>query len=244
MNRPLTYVALTGIAISILSFTAAGLLVPGQQATGTWLDDLPWPPGIWEGAGSAAAVPLRWEGGGIEVSIPGEVRFRRAPDWHVAVDGPSAAIQRLRLVDGHLYLHRSGGGSGASSLAVTLAGPSLDRITVNGSGDVRLEDLAQASLDVEIRGSGTVAASGQVGSLVLMVLGSGDADLGGLVAGDLDATIIGSGDAEVSPTGEADVRIIGSGNLRLRARPARLTSRITGSGEVIACDPCPGQVSP
>jgi hypothetical protein len=50
-----------------------------------------------------------------------------------------------------------------------------------------------------------------------------------------DATIdlSGSGDAMVAPTGDVQVRIDGSGDVTLAARPAKLTTELSGSGDVV-----------
>ena len=45
--------------------------------------------------------------------------------------------------------------------------------------------------------------------------------------------VSGSGDVGVSPRAEANVTINGSGDVSLGSRPARLTSELNGSGEIL-----------
>lgn len=227
MARSLAIVAVTGIGVSIVCLSMAGTLYPG----GSWLDGVPWHPGIWKDDGVVGTRDLEWRGGDIEVSIPAQVHFRRADGWRASVTGPQGAIGRLRIAGGLLRL-AGPGGDGAAAIEVQLAGPAVGKVTVTGSGDVWLEQLDQPSLEVAVVGSGSVTATGAVRDLDVQVVGSGDADLGGLHTVDVDASILGSGDATVAPTGDARVRILGSGDLVLATKPRSLSSRVTGSGEV------------
>jgi hypothetical protein len=111
---------------------------------------------------------------GITASIPGEVRFRRGPAWRATVTGPQAAVERLRFTGSHLQVSAPVDGCGAASLRVERTGPVLEGITMNGAGEVTLDDLAQPSLEVEIRGSGTVMATGTERTLKARVTGSGE----------------------------------------------------------------------
>lgn len=234
MIRPLAIVSVTGIAISLVCLSLAAALHPGGTwwaDDGSWLDDAPWAPGVWDTSDADATRELDWRGGDIEVFLPADVHFQRAPDWRATATGSRAAVARLHLRDGRIRLGGSGG-RGSSALEIRLAGPTIGRVTASSSAAIHLEGLDQPSLDVAILGSGSVTASGTVQSLGVQILGSGDAELGGLRTVDLDASILGSGDATVAPTGEAKVRILGSGDLNLATRPRSVASRIMGSGEV------------
>jgi uncharacterized protein YjlB len=125
---------------------------------------------------------------------------------------------------------------------VDLSGPALQEATLDGSGSIELQDLSQDRLHVQIRGSGWAGGSGKVQSLRLEIMGSGSAHLAQLAETNADITIDGSGDADVSPTGDAQVTIAGSGDVRLHAHPAQLTTHVYGSGrisEVSGSEPAP-----
>ncbi len=247
MARTLVVVAATGIAISVLSLSLASFVSPGVGQWPLWagIDDRGWwdPFGRWDGgtpfteSGEMLSREFGWNGGeSVEVYIPGVVHFAPAPTWKVTATGRQSALERLRIDGGRIYFDRSRPSTGSTSTEVRIEGPSLTRFALNGSGDVVLEGIAQDVLEVEIRGSGSVRGSGNVGTLDLAIVGSGDAELGDIRTGAADVNIVGSGDAEIAPTGAVDVNIVGSGDVRLRTRPASLSTNSVGSGSVTQLD--------
>lgn len=128
--------------------------------------------------------------------------------------------------------------------------PSLDRLEVNGSGDIE-SDLPVGDLAIEINGSGDVDFSVIDGSAVAVEInGSGDVELEGrtdeftvssagsadISADKLDAARVtidldGSGDVEVAASQTLDVSIAGSASVTYSGNP-QITQEISGSGEV------------
>ena len=104
-------------------------------------------------------------------------------------------------------------------------------IEVTGSGDVKLASLKAKALAVSIRGSGDVAASGQVGAQDVSIAGSGDYAGNDLQSQTTAISIMGSGDAKVWATDTLSVSIAGSGDVSYRGQP-KLSQSIAGSGEV------------
>lgn len=141
----------------------------------------------------------------------------------------------------------------STPVRVRLVLPSLDRVSVKGSGDVTLGqfDLKQADVKLEVTGSGDIRADHlQARSLNASILGSGDIRVGGSVdaldvsiagSGDFSGeklraatnaiAIKGSGDATVWATDTLAVSIFGSGDVRYAGQP-KVTQTIRGSGEV------------
>ena len=152
----------------------------------------------------------------------------------IVLRGAPATIDRVELHGSRLVLRcRPAGGT---RLEVSLPGTTLHRIGISGAARVALEDFHQPALALRIRGSGSVQAHGAVDRLSVNVAGSGEARLGGLATRDLTVKVSGSGDVEASPTAAADVAISGSGRVRLLTRPARLDTRISGSGRLVQPD--------
>jgi len=120
-------------------------------------------------------------------------------------------------------------------VTLSVAAPGLARLTLAGSGDVVLEQVAGERLALTLDGPGDLRASGQVRELALRVTGSGDADLGRLRASKADLTMSGPGDVELAAIdGELQARISGSGDLaahRLALR--RLDVRLSGPGNAV-----------
>lgn len=104
-------------------------------------------------------------------------------------------------------------------------------IEVTGSGDVKLSSLKAKALAVSIRGSGDVAASGQVSTQDIAIAGSGDYAGNDLESQTAAISIKGSGDANLWATETLAVSIAGSGDVAYRGQP-KLSQSIAGSGEV------------
>lgn len=116
-------------------------------------------------------------------------------------------------------------------VVVDVSVPRLDRIAVEGSGDVDADGIAGDALQLRTDGSGDITAQGRVDRLALDINGSGDSDLSDLAAGEANVSVGGSGDADVRAGRRLDVAIDGSGDVRYHGHPA-LTRRINGSGSV------------
>ncbi|MCE7902492.1 MAG: DUF2807 domain-containing protein [Gammaproteobacteria bacterium PRO9] len=243
MARPLVVVAVTGVAVSVLCLSLAGALRPGEgfpygppfpYDRGWWRDG-PWSRGEpFTDTGEIVTREFSWDGDNrAEIYIPGVVYYEPEPEWRVTVTGRESSVEHLRIEDGRILFDRPYEPSRTSPLEVRITGPSLERVGVNGSGKVILENVAQKELEIDVRGSGSVQGQGAVEKLELRILGSGNADLGELATEDTEISIYGSGNAEIAPTGDAEVLIVGSGEVRLRTRPRNLSTRVTGSGRII-----------
>lgn len=191
---------------------------------------------------------LAWGGGDSLISeLPGEVIFLQGDEAGVVVNGPQDIADRVRLIDGRLTLNdgprdervqfkwnRDGvrAWSDNDRLTVTVTAPSVKRFELQGSGDLSIRDYDQPTLDLAVRGSGSIDADGRARSTTVAIAGSGDADLETLETTDATVDVNGSGDVRVGPTGKATVRVAGSGDVALTRRPAQLDQRIDGSGDV------------
>lgn len=191
-----------------------------------------------EGSDSGPTITrdYSWSADRLELDIPARARFHPASSWHLSIRGRKGALDRIEVSDGEIREKDHGfsffGWHPARQLQVDLSGPTLQAATLNGSGSIDLEDLSQDRLRLRIRGSGTASGNGKVQSLQLEIMGSGSAHLAQLAATNADVTIDGSGVADVSPTGEARVTIAGSGDVRLHAHPAQLSTHVYGSGQI------------
>jgi hypothetical protein len=121
-------------------------------------------------------------------------------------------------------------GSG-DALVGALQTPRL-KVSVSGSGDVKLGSLQSEELSVSISGSGDVSgAQGQVAAVNVSIAGSGDVMLGDLKAAEASVRIAGSGDAVVHADKTLRVSIAGSGDVRYSG-DAAVSQSVAGSGTV------------
>jgi hypothetical protein len=108
-----------------------------------------------------------------------------------------------------------------------------DKLFVNltGSGDISV-DLRATVLRTAISGSGDVRLNGKAKDQEIRLSGSGDVHAGSLVAENTTIRVSGSGDCRVNTTGTLRAAISGSGNVRYLGKPAKVESRVDGSGAV------------
>lgn len=105
------------------------------------------------------------------------------------------------------------------------------RIALSGSGDVSFNGLATESLALSLAGSSDVVGSGKARAVKISIAGSGDVKLADLVADEVGISIAGSGDAHVHAEKTLDVSVAGSGDVRYRGN-ATVKSRVAGSGNI------------
>jgi hypothetical protein len=195
-----------------------------------------WPSDRGSDYGPVLTRDYSWSTDRLELDIPGRVRFHPAPTWHLSIRGHEGALKRIVVSDGRIREEDHGFcffcWDRFGRLQVDLSGPALREATLNGSGSIELQDLDQDHLRLRIRGSGTASGNGKVQSLQLEIMGSGSAHLARLAETNADVTIDGSGDADVAPVGAARVTIAGSGDVRLHAQPAQLSTHVYGSGRI------------
>lgn len=205
--------------------------------------------------GPAVTRDLAWTGGErLEIDVPGEVTYVQGAEAGVRVTGPKKMVDRVRLIDGRLTIEGDGSGPNSrsvsvhvgtrrwdedgnpigrdSTLRVTVTAPSINDFELKGSADLEIRNYDQPRLTLAISGFGGVEANGRTDSLKLDISGSGEADLDSLTTKDASVDISGFGDARVAPSGKAEINVSGSGDVILTERPAELTQRISGFGEV------------
>jgi hypothetical protein len=106
-------------------------------------------------------------------------------------------------------------------------------IDLPGNSNIDLGHIEQEELRVTISGSGSLTAEGKVNRLIINIPGSGHAMLGKLAARSVSVMMMGSGSATVSPREELNATIMGSGDVHVLTRPARIERSIMGSGHII-----------
>lgn len=175
----------------------------------------------------------------IALLSPVDVHFVRAATVAVELRGDdnilpaieTRVVQRDGVSTLEVGMRRNTSISTRNALTLEVRAPSLKAMTIEGSGDARLEQLEGEALSIAIRGSGDVVASGRVGKLAVSISGSGDVDARELEAQDASVAIKGSGDATVHARKSLVASIAGSGDVAYRGDPA-VTSQVAGSGSV------------
>lgn len=119
-----------------------------------------------------------------------------------------------------------------AGISVTIATPSLEAVSVGGSGDVRVRRVRSRAFEAGVHGSASLVADGAFGDLTAGVSGSGRMALSGS-AERVDARVSGSGDVDLLAlrARSARVRVSGSGGVAVEATES-LDAEVSGSGHV------------
>jgi hypothetical protein len=115
-------------------------------------------------------------------------------------------------------------------LEVTLR--TLDRLAVEGAGDVSIRGYDGERLALAIDGAGDVDVEGRAGEVVVSVDGAGDIDARHLEARVADVTVNGAGDVDIFASESATTVINGVGDIDVYGKPAEFTKDVNGVGAI------------
>ena len=165
----------------------------------------------------------------------------------ISVSGSGDIIGETAIVSRQLELNVSGSGnlkieaevsgdmeadvSGSGDLFVKGRCASLSS-DVSGSGKVNATLTIANRANFGISGSGKVEASGSASDVKVSISGSGKVLASNLETRSCNVRISGSGDVEIAVKDEIDANITGSGSVRYRGEPSKISSHASGSGNV------------
>ncbi|WP_417450427.1 head GIN domain-containing protein [Kordiimonas sp.] len=122
---------------------------------------------------------------------------------------------------------------GSGDLYVTGASAVDFNMDLQGSGDAVFKKAKFGKLDIELQGSGDIEMDGECDDLSIELHGSGDIELGDMKCKAAEVDLRGSGDVELFASDSADVGVHGSGDVVVRGEPAKINSRVRGSGDIV-----------
>jgi hypothetical protein len=221
------YVAL-GIAIlaSILAVVALAWVVARDDSE---------PTSVVQGSG-VAAVDTREVApfSGVELQGVNDVTIGVGSEQLVVVRADDNLVDRITtdVRGGVLVIDETGGLASVTPMRVEITVPSLDEARLSGSGAIVVDGHDLDSLAVVLPGTGTIRAVGTVSNLDVDLAGTGEADLGQLVARDATVTLSGAGSVFVNVTGTLEASVSGAGNVTYTGDPDRVDREISGVGSV------------
>jgi hypothetical protein len=117
-------------------------------------------------------------------------------------------------------------------VSVKITAPTLEGVTVTGSGDIHVAGLKAQEISAHVTGSGEVTLLGDAEHFRGEVTGSGDLRADDLAARDVRVKVTGSGNASVRAAERLDASVTGSGSVRYSGRPSTVVKSVTGSGDI------------
>jgi hypothetical protein len=109
---------------------------------------------------------------------------------------------------------------------------SLDRLVVEGAGDVSIRGYDGERLALAVDGAGDVVVDGRAGEVVVTVDGAGDIDARHLEARAVDVSVNGAGDVSVYASESAKAEINGVGDIDVYGNPAEFVKDVNGVGDI------------
>lgn len=186
----------------------------------------------------------------IELNAPVDLEVRYGPQPGLVVRGEERLLQNIETVAsgdtlrigtrGLLLRHRQ-------PLEVEVTLPMLDALSVDGSGDTRVNGFSGERVSVTLNGSGSVQFNGRYREARAALHGSGDLSLDAGNSDSIEAELMGSGAMSLAgATRHFKLESSGSGTLdaqRLRAEEAQLRQTGSGNASVTVRDTVAASVS-
>jgi hypothetical protein len=216
----LTVLLLAGIVVLVLADRSSNIS-NGQGGTGSGV--------------AATQVRLLPPLTGVDLAGANNVVVRVGARQSVIVHADSNLLGRVttQVSSGRLVIGNTPGTLNARSpMFVAVSVPSLDALTVQGSGNISVTGIHSPSLTLRLPGSGTIHAAGTTARLDVAIGGSGTALLSRLIARDATASIDGSGSIVLTATDSLDASISGSGTILYTGNPTQVTKSVSGSGTI------------
>lgn len=170
----------------------------------------------------------------LELAVPAEATYTAGAVPSITISGPQNILPLVetKVRSGKLTVAINGAVSMSKPLKVTVVAPVLSVVRISGSGSMKLDNFKGNSLDLNISGAGSIAASGKVNLVSVTISGSGDVDASALLAKDFFGVVTGSGDVRAYASDAAHVAVSGSGDVRIAGNPMRRSVERSGSGQV------------
>ena len=187
-----------------------------------------------------------------------DIEISSGDAYSVSVENDDNILQYVvtEVHDGTLNVHYKDGYSIMDDHAkVYVTAPSLDKLSVSGSGDITSQGMLKNSRQIEMNvsgsgnikaqvdapvinisvgGSGDISLTGHTKDFTCGVSGSGDVNCGGLESENATVKVSGSGNAHVFASVHLSATVSGSGDVYYRGNPPSPEIHTSGSGSVQA----------
>ena len=169
----------------------------------------------------------------VELGGANTVLIRVGPDQSVAVTADDNLVHHVTTTvrGGTLVIANSGAFTTNTPMTVAVSAPSLDAVTLSGSGTVTVDGVRATRFAATLSGTGTVTASGTAERLTAVLGGSGTMQLGDLTGQDVTARLDGTGTMNVRATATLDASLTGVGSIVYSGSPS-ITTHNAGTGSI------------
>lgn len=165
-------------------------------------------------------IVTRVENGMLKIKTRNGVNIRPSQDIKVYVKSPQ-------------FTEVSLAGSGNMIAESKITSTERIKMSIAGSGDIRISEVDAPKVEVHISGSGKVKGGGNTRDVEIRVAGSGDVEMRDLKAENAEIHIAGSGNVWIYASMKLDVNVAGGGDIHYFGNPSDVKSKMAGSGNLI-----------
>lgn len=181
---------------------------------------------------AATSRTLAWDAGdSVRLVVFSDARYVPGSDAMLHASGDPDVLAHLRVRDGTIELDCRGWRD-RDQIRLTLPGREFRAFAIAGRSDLGLEKMNQASVKIDIAGTGTVRAEGKIDDVSIRIAGVGHADFRKVASLTTRVELAGVGSADIAPTDTATIKIAGPSTVNLHSNPRNLDTQIAGPGHL------------
>ena len=191
---------------------------------------------------------------GFDLGISGDVIVQQGSSQKVRVEGQENIIDNLKteVKNGIWKIRFKENTSNYKKFVIHITIPTVNSVELSGSGNVSSKgqlssddlktylsgsgnidlNVSAEDLTVKLSGSGSIGLNGKANQADMKISGSGNIKTYDLAAQNCEIQISGSGNAKVHAVNSIHAHVSGSGNIYYKGNPEKVSSKVTGSGDV------------
>ena len=171
-------------------------------------------------------------GGAFDV----EITCQKPQSVELEADDNLLPLLETDVSDGVLHVGMKQDYHAKKLIAVRIAVPDLNRITISGAGTARVTGVKNENFVINSTGAAKIEAKGETKAVEIRNSGAGLIDAHELRSSKAEVNLSGAGQAEVYASEQLDVTISGVGRVTYAGQPKVINKNISGIGTVSARD--------
>jgi hypothetical protein len=169
----------------------------------------------------------------VEIAGIAEAEIQVGPAQHVEVVADDQAVPHITttvrdgrlIIDDHDLEH-------CHECKVRITVPTLDALSLTGTGGITATGIATSSLAVAISGTGAIEVSGNAATVNYALAGTGSIDGKALAAKSANVSMDGTGGIAMRASNDANIELGGVGSIDVYGHPRSLTKSNSGMGKI------------
>ena len=171
-------------------------------------------------------------GGAFDV----EVTCQKPQSEGIEADDNLLPLIETDVSDGVLHVGMKQNYHSSKLIALHIAVPDLNRVTISGAGTARVTGVKNENFVINSTGAAKIEAKGETKAVEIRNSGAGLIDAHELRSSKAEVNLSGAGQAEVYASEQLDVTISGVGRVTYAGQPKVINKNISGIGTVSARD--------